>query len=92
MPEGLIEDEDDIFIESLDNALFLGLGVLSVFASLILLVHSATVVVYGQQLRMDFLYTSIVAVLFFVLGSGSLHVFQKRRKLRKSKKTALFLR
>jgi len=92
MPEGSVEDEDDIFVESLINILFLFLGTLAVSVSVILLVHSATVAVYSQQLPMDFLPTSFFAALLFVIGFGSLHIFRKKRRARKRKITALFLR
>ncbi len=90
MPRGTVEDKDDILIENLNTILFLFLGILSVFTSLILFVYSATVTVYSQQLSMNFLITSVFAALLFVIGLGSLNLFRKRRKLRKKKTAALF--
>jgi len=85
MPPETKEDEEDIFVENINTALFLFLGGSSVFASVILLFHSATAVVYRQQSLMNFLYTSIIAAFLFFIGLGSLHLFRKRRKLRKRK-------
>jgi len=92
MSKGSLEDENDVLAENFNTLIFLLLGILSVFLSAILLVHSATVAVYSQQLTMDFLYRSMFAALFFVIGLGSLHIFRKRRETRKQKKSALFLK
>jgi len=85
MPPGTKKDDEDIFVENINTALFLFLGGSSVFASVILLFHSATAVVYRQQSLMNFLFTSIFAAFLFFLGLGSLLLFRKRRRLRKTK-------
>jgi len=90
MLQGTREDEDDVFVDNLNTALFLFLGSLSVFASVILLVYSATAVVHSQQFLMSFLHTSILAAFLFFIGLGALHLFRKRRTLRKRKKSAFF--
>ena len=90
MPQGTIEDKDDMFIEKLNTAFLLFIGILAVFASVILLVYSASVIFYTQQFPMNFSNTSIFAGLLFIIGLGSLHLFQKRRKLRKKKSEELF--
>jgi len=87
-----VEDEDDVLIEDFNTVMFLLLGILSLFVSVVLLVSSATIAVYGQLLSMDFLYRSIFAVLFFVGGFGSLHIVRKRRESKRKKKAGLFLR
>ena len=92
MAKGSLEDENDILTENLNTVIFLLLGILSLFLSVILLVHSATVAVYSQHLTLDFLYWPILAGLFFVTGFGSLHMVRKRRESRKRKKSALFFK
>jgi len=85
-----VEDEDDVLAENFNTVMFLLLGILSLFMSVILLVSSATIAVYGQLLSMDFLYMSILTVLFFVGGFSSLHIVRKRRESKRRKKTGLF--
>jgi len=85
MPPETKKDEEDIFVENINTALFLFLGGSSVFASAILLFHSATAVVYGQQSLMNFFSTLAFAAFLFFIGLVSLLLFLKRRKLRKTK-------
>jgi len=87
-----VEDREDVFIENLCTALFLLLGTLAVFASVVLLAYSAIVTVYSQQLAMNILTSSIFAAFLLVVGLGSLHLFRKRRRLRKEKTSSLFYR
>jgi len=90
MSPGTTEDKDDIFIENLNTALFLLLGALAVAASIILLGYSAVVAVYSQQLSMSLLSTPVFAVVLLAVGLGSVHVFRKRRGLRKEKARSFF--
>jgi len=90
MPSGTTEDKDDIFIENLNTALFLLLGVLAVAASVILLGYSAVAAVYSQQLSTSLLTTPVFAILLLVVGLGSVHVFRKRRGLKRKKARSLF--
>jgi len=90
MTEGTVEDQDDVFVEKLNTAMFLLLGILAVFASGALLVYSAVTTFYGQQLAMSLLTKSIVAAFLFVVGLGSLHLFRRRRRLRKEKTRSFF--
>jgi len=90
MSPGTTEDKDDIFIENLNTALFLLLGALAVAASVILLGYSAVVAVYSQQLSTSLLSTPVFAVVLLVVGLGSVHVFRKRRSLRKKKARSFF--
>jgi len=83
MPSGTTEDKDDVFIENLNMALFLLLGVLAVAASVILLGYSAVVAVHSQQLSASLLTTPVFAVLLLVVGLGSVHIFRKRSLKRK---------
>jgi len=87
-----VEDREDIFIENLCTALFLLLGTLAVLASVVLLAYSAIATVYSQQLEMSILTSSIFAAFLLVVGLGSLHLFRKRRRLRKEKTSSLFYR
>jgi len=89
-PQVSTEDKDDVFIENLNSALFLLLGVLAVAASVILLGCSAVVALGGQQFSIGFLTTPIFAVLLLAVGLGSVHFFRKRRQLRKKKTDAFF--
>jgi len=90
MPQGSMEDKDDIFIENLNSALFLLLGVLAVATSVILFCYSVIVAVYSQQFSMSLLTTPIFSVFLLVVGLGSVHFFRKRRKLRKKKTDSFF--
>jgi len=92
MPKDPIEDEDDILIENFNSILLSLQGILSLSVSMILLIHSATVAVYSQQLPTDFPERSIFSAVLFVIGFGSLHLFRKRRESRKRKQSALFFR
>lgn len=89
MPKEPVEGTDDILLENFFTILFLLLGILAVFASLSLIAYSTTLTVSTRQLPADFLTTSIIVVLLFVGGFGSLHVFRRRRKLRKKKTSKL---
>lgn len=90
MSPGTTEDKDDIFIENLNTALFLLLGALAVAASVILLGYSAVVAVYSQHLSTGLLTTPVFAVLLLGIGLGSVHVFRKRRNLRKKRTRSFF--
>jgi len=72
MLQGTREDEDDVFVDNLNTALFLFLGSLSVFASVILLVYSATAVVHSQQFLMSF---------FTYINLGSFLVLHRLRRI-----------
>jgi len=90
MPQESKEDKDDIFIENLNSALFLLLGVLAVAASVILFGSSVVVALGSQQFSTSLLTTPIFAVLLLVVGLGSVHFFRKRRQLRKKRTNAFF--
>jgi len=90
MPQGSKEDKDDVFIENLNSALFLLLGVLAVAASMILFGCSAVAALGSQQSSMSLLTTLIFAVLLLAVGLGSVHFFRRRRQLRKKKTSAFF--
>jgi len=92
MLEEPVEDKDDVFIENLYTAMFLLLGILSVFGSVVMLGYSAIVAVYNQQFMMSLGTTSIFAAFLSIMGVGSLHLFRKRRRLRKEKTSSLFYR
>jgi putative copper export protein len=89
---GTVEDKDDVFIENLNTALFLLLGVLGVFASVVLLAYSIVEASFGQQLGMSLLPKPAFAVFLFVLGWFSLLLFRKKRRQRKEKTGTLFYR
>ena len=89
---GTVEDKDDVFIENLNTALFLLLGVLAAFASAVLLGYSAVEAFLGQQLGMSLLYKPAFALFLLVLGWFSLLLFRKRRRQRKEKTGSLFYR
>jgi len=89
---GTVEDKDDVFIENLNTALFLLLGVLGVFASVVLLAYSVVEAFLSQQLGMSLLPKPAFAVFLLVLGWCSLLLFRKRRRLRKEKTGSLFYR
>ncbi|HKZ94471.1 MAG TPA: hypothetical protein VJ249_07830 [Candidatus Bathyarchaeia archaeon] len=84
------EDKDDVFIENLNTALFLLLGILAVAASVILLGYSAFIAVSGQQFSEGLLTTSGFASLLLVIGLGSVHLFRRRRQLRKKRADSIF--
>jgi hypothetical protein len=90
MPLETEEDTDDVFVENLNTAMFLSLGVVAVCASVVLFAYSAIAVAHGLLFSMSFLTTLISAALSFLVGLGSLHLFRKRRKLRKKKTSAFF--
>ena len=92
MPLDTAEDKDDVFIENLNSALLLLLGVLAVFASVAVSANSAIVFFQGQQLRTSLLTTLVFAVFLLVFGWVSLHLFRKRRRQRKEKTSAIFYR
>jgi divalent metal cation (Fe/Co/Zn/Cd) transporter len=84
------EDRDDVFVEKLNTAFLLLVALLTLFASVILLVYSATITIYSGQLPTNFLMTSVFAASLLIIGLGSFHLFRKRRKLRKDKTSKLF--
>ena len=90
MSPGTTEDKDDIFIENLNTALFLLLGALAVAASVVLLGYSAIVAFYSQQPSTSLLTTSVYAVVLLAVGLGSVHIFRKRRSVRKKKARSFF--
>ncbi len=90
MSQETTTDSDDIFVERLNSAFLLLIGFLTLFASVILLVYSATLIVYSQQVSANFLYTPIFAASLLVIGLGSFHLFRRRRKLRKRKTSSFF--
>ena len=92
MPLETAEDKDDVFIENLNTALFLLLGVLGVFASVVLLAYSVFEAFLAQQLGMSLLTKPAFAVFLLVLGWCSLLLFRKRRRQRKEKTSSLFYR
>ena len=89
---GTVEDKDDVFVENLNTAFLLLLGVLAVFASVTLFSYSVFVAFYSQQFAMGLLTTPAFAAFLLILGSGSLHLFRKRRRQRKEKTGSLFYR
>jgi ABC-type nickel/cobalt efflux system permease component RcnA len=84
------EDRDDVFVEKLNTAFLLLVAFLTLFASVILLVYSATITFYSRQLPSSFLMTSVFAASLLIIGLGSFHLFRKRRKLRKDKTSSFF--
>jgi uncharacterized membrane protein YfcA len=86
------EDEHDAFIENINLALILSIGILSLSVSAMTLIQSATTAVLSQQLPTDSLEKLVFAALLLVIGYTALHVFQKRRESRRNKQSALFLR
>jgi len=87
-----VEDADDIFVENFNNALLLLLGILAVFASVALFARSAILAFYGQLLAISLLTNLIFGTFLLVIGLGSLHLFRKRRKLRREKTSSVFYR
>jgi len=87
-----VEDADDIFVENFNTALLLFLGILAVFASVALFARSAILVFYGQLLAISLLTNSIFGAFLLVVGLGSLHLFRKRRRLRREKTSSVFYR
>ncbi len=92
MPLDTAEDKDDVFIENLNTALLLLLGVLAIFASVAVSAHSAIVLIYGQQLGTSLVAASAFAVFLLVFGWASLRLFRKRRRQRKEKTSSIFYR
>ncbi len=87
---GTVEDKDDVLIENLSTVLFLVLGGLALFASVLLSVNVVTMAVAGVQLLSGLLFMSIFAVLSCVLGLGFVHLFRKRRRVRREKESSPF--
>ena len=93
MPLATVEDKDDVFVENLNSAflLLLGiLGVLAVFGSVVLFVYSGFVAFSGQPLAMGLLATPAFAAFLLILGWVSLHLFRRRRRQRKEKLGSIF--
>ena len=90
MPLATVEDKDDVFVENLNSAFLLVLGILGVFASVVLFVYAGFVAFSGQLLAMGLLTTPAFAAFLLVLGSVSLHLFRKRRRERKEKSGSVF--
>jgi len=90
--QGAVEDGEDVFIENVCTALFLLLGTLAVFASVVLLAYPVIASVYGQQLAMSVSTRSVFAAFLLVVGLGSLYLFRKRRRLRREKTSSFFYR
>ena len=90
MRAGATEDKDDVFIENLNIALFLTLGVLAVAASVILLGYSTVVAFYGQSFTGDFLTTCVFSAVLLSIGVGSVKLFLKKREAKRKKAQALF--
>jgi len=87
-----VEDKDDVFIENLNTALFLLLGVLGVFASVVLLGYSVVEAFLGLQFGASLLTKPAFAVFLLVLGWLSLLLFRRRRRQRKEKTGSIFYR
>lgn len=92
MSRSAVEDKDDVFIENLNTAMLLILGILALFASVAILGYSAIAVVYSQQLTASLLTTLALSTFLFSLGLGSLHLFRRRRESRREKTRSLFYR
>lgn len=91
MPQGAeSEDKDDVFIENLNMALFLSLGISALAASVILFVYSTILAFHSQQLLTNFPTTFGVAVVLLLIGLGSVQLFRKRRETRRKKAEAFF--
>lgn len=90
MSLGTVEDKDDVFVENLNSAFFLILGVLGVFASVVLFGYSVLMAFSGQPLAMGLMTTPAFAGFLLILGSVSLHLFRKRRRQRKEKLGSIF--
>lgn len=90
MSHGNIEDRDDVLIENLSTVLFLALGVLSLSVSVFLSVNAAFIAVAAMQLSFGLVPMLFFAALSGVLGSGSIYLFRKRRKLRKERENSPF--
>lgn len=78
-----LEDEEDILTENILTGLLLFLGILSIFASIVLGAYSAVVVIYSRQFLTEFLKTLLFTALLFTTGLGSLYFFRKRRRQRR---------
>ncbi len=87
---GTVEDKDDVLIENLSTVLFLVLGGLALFASVLLSVNVVTMAVAGVQLLSGLLFMSIFAILSCVLGLSFVHLFRKRRRVRREKESSPF--
>jgi hypothetical protein len=92
MPLATVEDKDDVFVENLNSAFLLLLGILGVLASVVLFIYSGFVAFSGQPLAMGLLTTPAFAGFLLILGSVSLHLFRKRRRQRKEKIGSIFYR
>ncbi len=78
--------ENDMLVENINTGLILFLGVLSLIASVVLLVYSAVLGISRQQFLMEFLKTLIFAGPLLATGLGSLYyLFRKRRRQREHK-------
>lgn len=86
MPNGT-EDKDDVFIENLNNVLFLSLGVLALGASAILFGYSTILTIYSQQF-LSFPTTFGFAALLLVIGLVSVQLFRKRRETKRKQDSA----
>jgi SNF family Na+-dependent transporter len=89
MPKEPVEDPDEALVDNILTLLFLLLGVLAAFTSVSVLAYSTAVTISTHELPAD-LPTLIFTVLLFVAGLGSLHVFRRRRMLKKTKTSRLF--
>lgn len=92
MSLGTVEDKDDVFVENLNSAFLLILGVLGILASVVLFGYSVLAAFSGQQLAMGLLTTPAFAGFLLILGSISLHLFRKRRRQRREKIGSIFYR
>lgn len=90
--QGSAEDKDDVFIENLNTALFLLLGILAVAASVILFGYSVVIAVLSLGFSMSVITSTVFSAVLLIPGLGSLHLFRKRRRERKEKTGSLFYR
>ena len=91
VPQGAgSEDKDDVFIENLNMALFLALGISALAASVILFGYSIILAVYSQQLLTSFPTTFGVAAVLLLIGLGSVQLFRRRRETKRKKAEAFF--
>jgi len=90
LSHGSVDDKDDVLIENLSTVLFLVLGVLALSVSVFLSINAAIIASAAMQLSFGLVPMSAFAVISGVLGLGSLHLFRKRRILRKNKENSPF--